>query len=208
MTVLKARESHIFEREENDHYVEPTWVSRRLFDVEKLGPPGSLILDPCCGWCRIPDAARQAGYQTIASDVVDRGERDLSDEFRQLDILGLHREEVYRWWRQAKSICTNPPFDQIEDVARRCCALAEYKVALVCPLRRLPAAHWINDLQMPLSKMWILTPRPSMPTGDHISKGGKVGGGTMDFVWLVFAKDHQGPAVMDWLHRDARDSSR
>jgi hypothetical protein len=46
----KRRSSHIFERDEHDHYVEPEWVSERLFDVEQLQGP---ILDPACGWFRI-----------------------------------------------------------------------------------------------------------------------------------------------------------
>lgn len=200
MPEKKERKSHIFERDERDHYVEPQWVNDRLFAVEDFGSNG--ILDPCAGWGRIPDAALKAGYKTIASDVVDRGVSKLH-EFRKLDITALYDEVTYEWWRQADSIVTNPPFDQIENVARRCCALAAHKVALICPLRRLPAArNWMTSLRAPLSKVWILTPRPSMPSGLHITDGGKVGGGTVDFVWLVFDKTHNGPHTFDWLHRD------
>lgn len=202
----RQRKSHIFEREQYDHYCEPHWVDERLFDVEDFGAPGSIILDPCCGWCRIPDAAVKAGYRAIASDVVDRLGEERGDNFRQLDILKIQTDATYNWWRSASSIISNPPFDDIDKVALRCCALASHKVALVCPIRRLPAAHsWLTKL--PLSKVWILTPRPSMPSGEHISKGGKVGGGTVDFCWLIFTKGHSGPATMDWLHRDAWASS-
>jgi len=207
----RARNSHIFERDVHDHYVEANWLSERLFDVEDFEGPSQTILDPCCGWGRIPLAAERAGYKAIASDVVDRrltaglGTSVLFGQFRPLDILKCYPEEVYEWWRQARSIVSNPPFKPIEDVARRCVALAEYKVALICPVRRLNAAGgWLKELG--LSKIWLLTPRPSMPTGEHILNGGKIGGGKQDFCWLIFSKGYTGPNEIDWLHRDGKVS--
>ena len=68
-------------------------------------------------------------------------------------------------------------------------------------MRRLPAAgRWLSRL--PLARIWLLTPRPSMPTGDYIKAGGKVGGGKQDFCWLVFDHDHEGSTVVLWLQRD------
>ena len=42
----RARQSHIFDRETHDHYVEEPWCSKRLFDVE---PFVGTIVDPACG---------------------------------------------------------------------------------------------------------------------------------------------------------------
>ena len=209
---IKERRAHIFEREQHEHYVEPRWVTDRLFEVENFGPKGSLILDPCAGWCRIPAAVFAAGYMAIASDVVDRLKPGVGDgckmdelgfihKVRQLNILRNYNEEIYDWWRSAKSIISNPPFDDIHDVAQRCVALAQYKVALICPVRRLNAARWLEDL--PLRRVWLLTPRPSMPSGSHISEGGYVGGGTVDFAWLVFEKGYVGVPELRWLRKDA-----
>lgn len=191
------RRSHIFQRDVSDHYVEPEWTTRRLFAEEKfLGP----VLDPCCGWGRVIDSARAAGYEAFGSDIVIRAPRKKAFEFRRLNILSLHQDEVYNWWRRAKTIVSNPPFDQIEDVAQRCLALAE-TVALICPVRRLPAAHlWLEPT--PLATVLLMTPRPSMPPGSHIRSGGKVGGGTVDYAWLIWRREHKGPPLMRWLHRD------
>ena len=52
------------------------------------------------------------------------------------------------------------------------------------PLRRLPAAHWLERL--PLETIYILTPRPSLPPASYIRAGNKPGGGGQDFAWLVF----------------------
>jgi len=53
----------------------------------------------------------------------------------------------------------------------------------------------------PLARVYLLTPRPSMPPGQVILAGEKPGGGTQDFVWLVFERDHVGPAHLRWLRR-------
>lgn len=196
MPTVRARKSHIFARENSDHYVEPNWVSDRLFDVEDFGAMGSLVLDPCCGWCRIPQAARRHGYKTIASDITQRISPQAAQEenFRSQNIF------EFGWQRIATSVITNPPFNILEEIARRCVDLAQYKAALICPLRRLPAAHWLKELG--LYRMLFLSPRPSMPSGPYISSGGKVGGGQQDFVWLIFKKGHVGSFETDWLHRD------
>ena len=47
---------------------------------------------------------------------------------------------------------------------------------MLVPLRRLPAAHWLEHL--PLETVWLLTPRPSIPPGSYIAAGHKPGGGS------------------------------
>ena len=74
------------------------------------------------------------------------------------------------------------------------------KVAVICLVRRLNAARWLQEL--PLIRIWLLTPRPSMPPGSWIAKGNKPGGGTQDFCWLVFERGYAGEPTIGWLHRD------
>ena len=62
------------------------------------------------------------------------------------------------------------------------------------------AAHWLAPL--PLARVWLHTPRPSMPPGEVIARGEKAKRGKTDFCWLVLAQSHQGPAMVRWLHRD------
>jgi hypothetical protein len=64
---IKKVDAHAWEREANEHYVEPHWCSERLFDEEKME---GTIWDPCCGFGRIPDAAKKAGHGIIATDIV------------------------------------------------------------------------------------------------------------------------------------------
>jgi hypothetical protein len=195
--IKRPRRSHIFAKETHGHYVEPAWCSARLFASEDFGPAGSVILDPACGWGRILTTARAAGYRAIGTDIVDRS-GGLKSRFECADFLnGFHAPEP------VNSIVCNPPFDHVAAFCRRACEVAQYKVAMICLLRRLPAAHWLGDL--PLETVYLLSPRPSMPPGEWIAAGNKPGGGKQDFCWLVFNvrdRSRQEP-VMRWLHREA-----
>ena len=195
----RRRESRIFERDQQGHYPEPHWCSERLFDVESFGAPGALILDPACGWGRIPRAAGAAGYTPIASDIADRR----GDRLCELAGVGftvcdfLERSPVSRPW----SIASNPPYEHVEEFCERALAIVTYKVAMLVPLRRLPAAHWLE--RMPLESILLLTPRPSLPPGSWIEAGNTPGGGSQDFCWLVFSAQRSPPIAprLRWLHR-------
>lgn len=178
--------AHRWKREEQEHYVEPEWCSQRLFELEKF--EGS-IWDPACGIGRIPIAAIAAGYSAAGTDIVDRG---YGNAFDVRDFLTC----TYEW----DNIVSNPPFEIFREFATTALRVARHKVALIWLVRTLPAARWIQDT--PLSRIHLLTPRPSMPPGHVIARGEKPGGGKQDFCWLVWDKTHEGPPAVTWLHRD------
>jgi len=180
--IKRPENSHIWDREQHEHYVEPEWCSRRLFEVEDFDRSG-VMLDPCCGFGRIPTAAMLAG------DIVDRG-------FDQIDRIGNFFDDV----PQVASVVCNPPFDQFKKFALRSLQVATSKVAMIWLVRTLPAARWLQDT--PLARIWLLTPRPSMPPGHVITRGDKPGGGKQDFCWLVWDKNHEDGPAIGWLHRD------
>lgn len=185
----KKLEAHVWEREANEHYVEPFWCSERLFEEERF--PG-LIFDPCCGFGRIPESAKKAGYSAIGTDLVDRGYRDL---FGTCDFTTAKRIIP-----QVFSIVCNPPFDIAPAFALRALETDARKVAMIFPTARLNAAHWLRGT--PLARVWLMTPRPSMPPGHTIAAGKKPGGGKMDFCWLVWEAGFSGDPTVKWLRRD------
>jgi hypothetical protein len=188
--IKRAENSHIWQREEAEHYVEPEWCSRRLFEEEKFD---GAIWDPACGFGRIPEAARARGHIIVYSDICDRG----------YDPHGLKviRDFFESGDKRVENIVSNPPFDIFQKFATRALALANNKVALIWLVRTLPAARWLQDT--PLARVLLLTPRPSMPPGHVITRGEKPGGGKQDFCWLIWDHTHGGPASIGWLHRDA-----
>jgi hypothetical protein len=188
----KVIRSHIWQREEHEHYVEPSWCSARLFEEENFI---GLIWDPCAGFGTIPEAAMAKGHLVYASDLVDRGYSGLN---RQLDFL--------QWgdsgpWKGPWNIVCNPPFNIFREFAERALALIEtQKVAMIMPVPRLNAARWLEDT--PLKTIWLMTPRPSMPPGHVIASGEKPGGGKTDYCWLVWERDYSGDPSIKWLRRD------
>jgi len=191
MTVIefaKPIAAHSWERDKAEHYVEPHWCSERLFQVEQFK---DSIWDPCCGFGRIPEAATRAGLIGLGSDIVNRGWHGQKTE---LDFL----QTAAPW---SENIVSNPPFNIAGRFIRHAIDLPYVvKVAMIFPTARLNAAHWIKD--MPLARVWLMTPRPSMPPGHVIAAGKKPQGGKMDFCWLVFTKGRIGPADLRWLRRD------
>jgi hypothetical protein len=183
----RQRASYIWERHSRDWYVEPPWCSERLFAVE---PFIGTVWDPCAGGGNIVRAAKAAGLDAHGTDITPR-----DPSVHYIDFLsnccGPNHD---------KNIVTNPPFGIARRVVELALVRVRRKVAVIFPVARLNAARWLADL--PLARIWLLTPRPSMPPGETILRGEKPGGGKMDYCWLVFERGHQGAPAVQWLHRD------
>jgi len=178
--------SHQWIREAAEHYVEPEWCSRRLFEVEHFT---GTIQDPSCGFGRVVEAARAAGHAVFGTDLVDRG----------FDGM-LPPSDFFEQRTKVENIVSNPPFKLFKRYALHALSLTSGKVALIWLTRTLAAARWLEET--PLAAVYYLTPRPSMPPGHVIAAGQKPGGGKQDFCWLVFDHAHTGAPVMKWLRRD------
>ena len=187
----RPRAAHIWTKDRLGSYIEPAWVPERLFAVEIFE---GVVWDPAAGIGRIPDAAQRAGYETIATDIVDRGCPNFYGlvDFLQSDC-------------RIDNIVCNPPYQDCRAFARQALKLATKKIAMILLGRRLNAARWLRET--PLARVYLLTPRPSMPPGHVILAGKKPGGGTQDFVWLIFEHGHAGPPELRWLHRDGGPAS-
>jgi hypothetical protein len=194
----RKRDSYIFEKAIDGWYVEPEWVSARLFEVETFA---ATVYDPACGGGNILRAASAAGHYVYGGDVVRRGRPRREWNFLRMNFLSAERLSSPP--RSDVSIVCNPPFDHVEEFCRRACAMVP-KVAMIMLTRRLNAAHWLHDL--PLQSVYLLTPRPSMPPGDWIAAGNKPGGGTQDFCWVCFSRGYTGAPELKWLHRDGAKS--
>lgn len=189
MTASRQIKSHIWEREDNEHYVEPSWTSARLFQEEEFT---GGIWDPCCGFGTIPREASLAGFAHVfATDLVDRG-------YTGLDRAVSFFEFDYPCSFFTNIVC-NPPFNIAKEFALHALTLAD-KVAMIIPTPRLNAARWLHDT--PLKTVWLMTPRPSMPPGYVIAAGEKPGGGKTDYCWLVWERGFKGTPEMKWLRRD------
>jgi len=183
----RERRSHIWDRHSDDWYVEPRWCSERLFDSEIfIGE----VIDPCCGSGNIVKSARARHLPAEGWDTVNRGFPGtvMRDWLQPCDV------------RPCNVVC-NPPFAIARPFAELAVERARHKSAILFPVARLNAAGWLRAL--PLARVWLLTPRPSMPPGEALLRGEKPAGGKTDFCWLVFDRNVAGHGpTMRWLHRD------
>jgi hypothetical protein len=185
--IVKCRNAHVWERAADDFYpTRPRWVIDRLLDAEIfIGE----VIDPCCGSGTIVVACRERHLPSEGWDIRDRG----------LAGTQVRNFLEYAGPRPCNFIF-NVPFCLAQQFAEHAVELARHKTAMLFPVRSLNAAGWLRRL--PASRIWLITPRPSMPPQSHIERGGKVGGGSIDFCWIIFEPKHVGAPRLRWLHRD------
>lgn len=185
-----AKNAHLWKRHPEDWYVEPEWCSRRLFEVE---PFVGRVFDPSCGLGRIVESARSKGLVAHGHDIVARSEIcEHEADFLNSAIVA------------ADNIVSNPPFGIADEYARHALAIVRSKVALLLPTKWMNAAGrgaWLETT--PLARVYLLSPRPSMPPGPVIEAGIKPGNGTTDFAWFVWDRGHVDAPAIRFLRRDA-----
>jgi len=189
---MREKNAHLWDRHPEDWYVEPEWVSKRLFEHE---PFDGCIVDPACGLGRILIAAQSAGYRVVGRDIVNRSFYCMATK----DFRDCHSS--------ADNIVSNPPFGLCdprgkpdECFVRHALNIANRKVALVLPTAWLNARKWLRGTG--LYRVWLISPRPSMPPGPVIEAGESPGGGKKDFAWYVWLRGYDGEPSVRWLVRD------
>lgn len=184
--VLKKRDSHIFDRQAGEWYCEPIAVSTALFAAEEFE---GAIWDPACGSGNILEAAFATGRSRfghiLGTDIIKR------NGIRVGLFHGVY--DFFQWYRPllAPNIVTNPPFGRAilaEKFIRHAISLKPKKLAVFVDSRFLFGKARAAGLfaEFPPSRVWLITPRPSCPPGEYLAAGNKAGGGTADYVWLVF----------------------
>lgn len=199
----KAKDAHVWKRDELDWYQEPRRVTDQLLAVERFVGP---VFDPCCGAGSMVHALLDAGYEAWGSDVRLRVPADTPWWRGERDFLA----ERYDY----ANICCNPPYfggKGTEAFIRRALEVAEGKVAVFVDRRFLTGQGRAMGLfrEHPPTRIWEITPRPSCPPGEYLEAGNKAGGGTSDYAWLVF--DQTAPAGLTrlgWLTLDRPGSER
>lgn len=207
MSEAKAKAAHQWEREANNHYVEPTWVTRRLCEVESFT---GRVVDPCAGFGHTLKGAHEAGVRMEGFDLINRGNARIwngHDFFAPPQWHGI--------W-PCDSIISNPPYGRrpkpipTGEMAR----YEEHFITLALQRARSKVAvfllstwanaesrgKWLETL--PLYRIYHVGPRPSCPPGHTILAGEKPGGGQQDFSWYVFLNGFQGSPTVHWLRRD------
>lgn len=188
----RKKNSHIFDRDPNDFYIEEMWCNTRLFEDHYFVGP---VFDPACGSGRIVQAARAAGYDANGSDIVDR----CNGEFSVCDFLS----DDWKNSNGARSLVSNPPFKIADKFIKKALTLDFLMIAMLLPAKWHMSARrsrWLKTTPLMLGATCV--PRPSMPPGDMILAGTKPGSGKNDFSWYIWRKGNNSAPLMSWLDRD------
>jgi hypothetical protein len=175
--------------------VEPLWVTKHLAAVEDLT---GWNHDPCCGGGNIVNGLIQSGLTATGSDLRQRLSPPPPWFLGTADFVA---DKAGLWG--ADNCVFNPPYFRgagTEQFIRHALKITKGKVCAFTEGRFLWGKKRACELwrDCPPDRIWFITPRPSCPPGAYLEAGNKAGGGTPDFVWLVW-DERKGEARSGWL---------
>jgi hypothetical protein len=164
-----------------DFYPTPKWATQVLVDNEVFS---GQIWEPACGDGAMAEIFQRNGYETVASDLYDRGYGEAGVDFTQSE-------------RQADNIVTNPPFHSAEAFVHAGIRQSKKKFALLLRLAFLESAGRQKTIfsVVPPSTVWVFSERITFYPKGAIRKGS----GTTAYAWFVWDHDYSGPTQLKWL---------
>ena len=194
----KPLNARVFESDPLGWYVEPEDCTAGLCQVETFK---GRTWDPSCGHGNVVKAMRALHLKAWGTDKVDRTS---GAEW----FLGQHDFLEDRPPFMVENVVCNPPsFREVgtEAFLRQALRVAKSKIALFVSVRFLFGERRARGLftELPPTKIWFVTPRPSCPPGEYIRGGGKPEGGKGDFVWIVYRKGEP-PQPPGWIVRPGK----
>ncbi len=172
---------------EDEWFVEPEAATGFLLAREAFSGP---VLDPACGGGNIVRACRAAGLDAYGMDLKVRPGAEGEAWFLGTgDFLAPWRLRVF------PSVIVNPPYGRAllaEAFIRRAVTMPKVrKVAVFLNSKFLFGAGRATGLytELPPTRVYPISPRPSCPPGAFLLGGGKAQGGVENFIWAVWAKD-------------------
>jgi len=168
-------------RQRDDFYPTPPEGTEALLSVERFE---GAIWEPACGNGAICKVLNAAGYETVGTDLVDRG-------------FGLTPVDfLFEQAARAPNIVTNPPFKLGVEFVRHALRLAPAKVAMLVQLRFLEGLERKRLFaERRPARVWVFSRRLPMPSGDE---GGSAGG-MLAFAWFVWDADRSAETKLGWL---------
>jgi hypothetical protein len=203
----RKRKAH--KRERAEHYVEETWCDRRLIEhlagFHRLDAKRITIVDPCAGLGNVIRSARAVGFKAIGSDK----RRCAAPRYVRGGVNFLSASYELPVGPKRCALVFNPPFLELRAFVEKAVALRVDTVAALVPVHRLAAMSWLLDL--PLTEILYLSPRPSMWPGRvyqrKLRRGESLGNGYQDFAWLVLHPGCSHLGFPGWLKRDGSTRS-
>jgi hypothetical protein len=166
-----------------DLYETPPAAVRALLDVE---PVSGTIWEPACGPGSIVRILREAGHRVVATDLAHYG---CPDSRGGIDFLLQSSAPD-----NATTILTNPPFMQADEFVRKALQLVP-RVMMLLRLAFLESQGRSDILDGgQLARVYPFRNRLPMMHRDGWT--GPFATSAMAFAWLVWEREHHGPATL------------
>jgi predicted RNA methylase len=192
---IRERQSHIFEKQMHEHYVEPQEVADAVIrELERSGliVKRTTVLDPACGFGRIVRAAVARGHATTGVDIVPRWRNSPDGKLNKAVLIKANGLTFMRACQPGTfgAVISNPPFESAEEFVDAALHVAPI-VAFILPATwdcGEKRSYWLDGT--PLAYNMPIVPRPSMPPGEYLLAGNKPGGGRKDYALYVWKRGH------------------
>ena len=175
-------------REKDDSYATDPHSLELLLEQENFN---SSIWECACGGGHLVDLLKSKGYTVFASDIVDRGVKDM----QIMDFLSCNH------YPPCTDIITNPPYKHAKEFVLRALALVDNgcKVAMLLRMQFLEGIARYNDLfsQYPPQVVYVHSKRVQCARGGDFVKHNK--GSAQAFCWFVWQKGVTTPPIIKWL---------
>lgn len=186
----------------DDFYATPPEAVASLLAIEKKWLPSGTIWEPACGDGAIVLPLRAAGFDVVATDLVDRG---CPDSTPGLDFV---RDGRNPGRGTTKAVITNPPFKLAEEFVRRALGQCDY-VAMLLRLAFLESVGRRTFFeQSPLARVHVSARR--LPMMHRDGWAGPKSTSAVAHAWFVWDRRHEGRPNVQWFdwkdHAPANDN--
>ena len=173
-------------RVDNDFYATPPESTIALLEREVFE---GNILEPACGAGHISEVLKSYGYETISTDLVDRG-YGVGD----VDFLKTEFEKI-------DNVVTNPPFKYAKEFIEKALEVSNKKVAMFCKIQLLEGvSRQEMFMNTPLKTVYVFSKRQNpLRNGSPVDENGKKWSSTMCFAWFVWEQGYEGKPSIEWL---------
>lgn len=190
------------EREENDFYSTDPDCVRDLLKVETFEKD---ILEPCCGTGNISEVLKEAGYQVISTDLIDRG-------------YGTGGIDFFKHYTKIDcSIISNPPYGLATEFVDHALKVMtpHHKMALFLKLQFLEGADRFLKVFSTnhLETVYVYSKRVACYKNDERYQKNEDGTFKLDkngnklkvqsavcFCWFVWNNDYNGFPTIKWVN--------
>ena len=167
------------DREKDDFYETPSQAIECLLKNEKFV---GEIWDCACGKNAIINVAKEFGYETYSSDLIDRGVG--------ADIFDFLESNINK-----DNIITNPPFKLALPFVKKALESTNGKIAMMLRVQFLEGKERYDFFKdNPPSKVYVFANRVN-----PIIDGKPYGSSAMCLCWFVWDKSYKGDTVIKWL---------